>query len=119
MKRRTFSSEGCADAMVAAAYEDEAEGDPLGNAVASMKVEIEQLKMVAWAAYRELNEIRARDGVPYTHQGGKACVDEAYFSAVVDALHHVLGDDAKPWPATRWLNQDGSFQFPGQNAASF
>lgn len=77
--------------------------------------EIEQLRMVAWAAYRELNEIRARDGVPYTHAGGKACVDEAYFSSIVEALHHVLGEDAKPWPAQRWLDQDGSFRFPGQN----
>lgn len=32
----------------------------------------------------ELNEIRARDGVPYTHQGWKASVDEDYFSSVVD-----------------------------------
>lgn len=35
-------------------------------------------------AVRELNEIRARDGVPYTHQGIKASVCEDYFSSVVD-----------------------------------
>lgn len=35
-------------------------------------------------AVRELNEIRARDGVPYTHQGIKASVCPDYFSSVVD-----------------------------------
>lgn len=44
MKRRTFSSEGCADAMVAAAYEDETEGDPQGNTVIAMQVEINELR---------------------------------------------------------------------------
>lgn len=38
----------------------------------------------AQKAVRELNEIRARDGVPYTHSGWKASVDEDYFSSVVD-----------------------------------
>jgi hypothetical protein len=37
------------------------------------------------AAARELNEIRARDGVPWTHQGFKASVTAEHFSAVVDA----------------------------------
>ena len=35
-------------------------------------------------AYRELNEIRARDGVPYTYQGVKASVGEDYFASVVN-----------------------------------
>ena len=35
-------------------------------------------------AVYELNTIRARDGVPYTHNGWKASVDEDYFSSVVD-----------------------------------
>lgn len=35
-------------------------------------------------AVYELNAIRARDGVPYTHDGWKASVDEEYFSSVVD-----------------------------------
>jgi hypothetical protein len=77
--------------------------------VQGMHKEIDQLRMVAWAAWCELNEIRARDGVPYTHQGYKASVTEDYFSSVVDALVAVLGEDAKPWPAKRWLDQDGSF----------
>jgi hypothetical protein len=63
----------------------------------------DQLKMLLWAAWRELNEIRARDGVPWTHMGCKACVDEKYFSRLVDHISAVLGDDAKPWPAKRWL----------------
>lgn len=40
-------------------------------------------------AYLELNTIRARDGVPYTHYG-PACVDEQYFSSVVDGLDEIL-----------------------------
>lgn len=35
-------------------------------------------------AVHELNEIRARDGVPYTHNGWRAGVSEEYFSSVVD-----------------------------------
>lgn len=37
-------------------------------------------------AYKELNEIRARDGVPYTHMGHKACVSEQYFSDTIDDI---------------------------------
>jgi hypothetical protein len=36
-------------------------------------------------AYLELNTIRARDGVPYTHYG-RSDVCEEYFSEVVDKL---------------------------------
>lgn len=50
-----------------------------------------------WSAWRELNEIRARDGVPYTHYG-KSSVDEDYFSSVVDELADLLGKDTNPWP---------------------
>lgn len=37
-------------------------------------------------AYRELNEIRTRDGVPWTHEGIKASVTEEHFAAVVDEI---------------------------------
>jgi len=37
-------------------------------------------------AYRELNEIRARDGVPYTSMGYASSVDADYFSSVVDEI---------------------------------
>jgi hypothetical protein len=37
-------------------------------------------------AFRELNEIRARDGVPWTSSGYPACVSQDYFSAVVDEI---------------------------------
>lgn len=37
-------------------------------------------------AFRELNEIRARDGVPWTSFGYRATVDANYFSQVVDDL---------------------------------
>ena len=39
--------------------------------------------------FAELNEIRARDGVPYTHCG-KSNVDEGYFSSVVDGLDEAV-----------------------------
>jgi hypothetical protein len=35
-------------------------------------------------AYFELNAIHARDGVPYTSDGWKSGVDQAYFSSVVE-----------------------------------
>ena len=37
-------------------------------------------------AYRQLNEIRARDGVPYTSMGYASSVDADYFSSVVDEI---------------------------------
>ena len=43
-------------------------------------------------AYTELNIIRARDGVPYTHYGMKSDVDEKYFSSVVDEAYGILKD---------------------------
>ncbi len=74
----------------------------------------EREKMAMWAAWMELNAIRARDGVPRDFRGHRTCVDEDYFSRIVDELSDILGDDAKPWPAKRWLDQDGSFQFGAQ-----
>ena len=41
-------------------------------------------------AVRELNEIRARDGVPYTHLGFKSSVTEEHFSAVVDTCFRAI-----------------------------
>lgn len=41
-------------------------------------------------AFRELNEIRARDGVPWTRYGGPASVTPEAFSAVVDELDRVV-----------------------------
>lgn len=49
----------------------------------------EALLEAAKKAFRELNEIRARDGVPYTHYG-KSSVDPNYFSSVVDELQQVI-----------------------------
>ena len=43
------------------------------------------LKAIAMA-YRELNTIRARDGVPFQRNGYPCDVDEEYFSHVVDEL---------------------------------
>lgn len=60
-----------------------------------------------WAAWMELNAIRARDGVPYNHLGYKSDVAEEYFSNIVDALSDALGDDAQPWPNKRWQDHDG------------
>lgn len=44
------------------------------------------LVRAAVRAYAELNEIRARDGVPYTHQGIRSSVTEEYFDSVVNDL---------------------------------
>jgi hypothetical protein len=87
---------------------------PIEDLVASLNNadrRIKQLEVVAWAAWNELNAIRARDGVPYTHAGWKSDVDEVYFSQIVDALSNALGEDAMPWPAKRWLEQDGTLPF--------
>lgn len=45
-------------------------------------------------AARELNEIRARDGVPYTHLGYQAGVSEEYFSSVVDECFAAIGHNS-------------------------
>ena len=54
-------------------------------------------------AYAELNAIRARDGVPYMHDGFKSSVDEDYFSSVVDELNAAVvsmtGEPAHCHPA--------------------
>lgn len=47
-------------------------------------------------AVRELNEIRARDGVPYTHQGFRASVTPEHFSAVVDACFDAIARAGEP-----------------------
>ena len=73
--------------------------------------EAKRLRALLWAAWMELNAIRARDGVPYTHMGWKASVDEGYFSTLTDALAEELGLDCQPWPNKKWLNQDGSLPF--------
>lgn len=49
-------------------------------------VVVRQLVRAAVRAFAELNAIRSRDGVPYTHEGWKSGVDEDYFSSVVDGL---------------------------------
>lgn len=41
-------------------------------------------------AFKELNEIRARDGVPRTYDGRKSDVDPEYFSSVVDGLSRAI-----------------------------
>lgn len=46
--------------------------------------EVEKTIKVLEKAHRELNEIRARDGVPRTFDGIKSSVDPQYFSSVVD-----------------------------------
>lgn len=41
-------------------------------------------------AYKELNEIHARDGVPYTSDGWKASVTQEYFTSVVEQAREAL-----------------------------
>ena len=67
-------------------------------------IEVDKMRAFLWAAWKELNAIRARDGSPQHIQWGASgpmqtsgC-DEKYFSVLVDALSAILGDDARPWP---------------------
>lgn len=61
----------------------------------------DQIAAALWQAWMELNAIRARDGVPYMHDGYKASVDEGYFSKVVDdcadAYKALTGREIMPW----------------------
>lgn len=43
-------------------------------------------------AYKELNEIHARDGVPYTKHGWKSSVTQEWFTTVVENLRAFLGE---------------------------
>lgn len=56
------------------------------NEASVQSVVVRQLVRAAVRAFAELNAIRARDGVPYTHSGCKSDVDEQYFSSVVEEL---------------------------------
>lgn len=59
---------------------------------------------IIWAAWREMNAVRARDGVPYGHHGGwlsKSDVSPTYWSNIVDGLARMLGDECQPWPSDR------------------
>lgn len=59
-RHRTFSSEGCADAMVAASYEDgPAEGSPEDNANASLLEEVQQLRAALECYSKEQAILRA------------------------------------------------------------
>lgn len=70
-----------------------------------MNTNEEKLRALLWAAWFELNAIRARDGAPQHidwHQGRPLQtdgVDRQYFSDLVDAMSDTLGDDSQPWPA--------------------
>jgi len=60
------------------------------NEASVQSVVVRQLVRAAVKAFAELNAIRARDGVPYTHEGSRSNVDEAYFSCVVDGLDEAV-----------------------------
>ena len=47
---------------------------------------VRKLVRAAVFAFKELNTIRARDGVPYTSNGYQSSVKPEYFSSVVDML---------------------------------
>ena len=46
----------------------------------------------ALLAYQELNEIRARDGIPWTHMGCPSDVTPEHFSSVVEKLDKAVLD---------------------------
>ena len=57
-----------------------------GRAEAERDLALEVLRN----AYRELNEIHARDGVPYTCDGWKSSVSQEWFTQVVEDARAVL-----------------------------
>lgn len=59
--------------------------------------------VVLWAAWKELNDIRARSGVPLDFDGKPQSISEEYFSKLVDDLHDALGDKAQPWAPTNMI----------------
>ncbi len=76
----------------------QAQRDDWRNRYEALKAQHKDELRVMWQAWMELNEIRARDGVPYKFDGTKSSVCELYFSRVVDELSDCLGIYAKPWP---------------------
>lgn len=57
-----------------------------------LHTDVRKLVRAAVRAFLELNTIRARDGIPYTHSGFKSDVNEEYFSSVVDGLDEAVKD---------------------------
>lgn len=61
----------------------------------------ENVARAIWMAWVELNEIHARDGVPYTHKGTKSSVTEEHFSFVIDELknayYELTNKEIMPW----------------------
>lgn len=78
---------------------------PLGIELERQGVSRDFAACALWQAWMELNEIRARDGVPYKHDGTRASVCEEYFSTVVenckDAYEQLTGDKIQPWLPAR------------------
>lgn len=64
------------------------------NAHESLKAENKRLREALKKAVHELNEIRARDGVPYTHELIKSSVCPEYFASVVDECNDALAAEA-------------------------
>jgi hypothetical protein len=63
---------------------------PLLDKVEELERENAALLSALKKTYFELNTIHARDGVPYTSDGWKSDVDQAYFTSVVEEARSVL-----------------------------
>ena len=61
------------------------------------KDRIEELEGLLWCAWREMNAIRARSGVPLDFDGRKQGISEEYWSDLVDKMANALGGDPPPW----------------------
>lgn len=64
--------------------------EELESSLTTLEAANKGLRELLEKAYTELNEIHARDGVPWTHYGTKASVDQAYFTSVVDECRAAL-----------------------------
>lgn len=72
--------------LLAAWPEIHAERPTWSDLIARLRTTAEALR----DCYRELNEIHARDGLPYTSEGIKAGVSQEWFTAVVENARAIL-----------------------------
>lgn len=60
--------------------------------LATVTKERDELRAALSDAVHELNQIRARDGVPYPKDGSPPGVTEEYFDSVVEKCYAALGE---------------------------
>jgi len=84
----------------AVALKNEADkAQKLERELAESRAECERLRGLLWYAWHEFNAIRARSGVPLTHDGMPTCSEDSW-NRMTEAFAEAIGPDArKPWPS--------------------